>query len=134
MSDNITLEKLLANVFQAGCTELVLRVARYDLSNGMSSIRPVSFQAIVRYLDATRPWAVKVDDNCFDALLNVLAMAIEQQGSRVDDRQPEHKTKTNDSAGPLRQAAIRRIVRFPNFARKKTGNPARTTGKREKPD
>jgi hypothetical protein len=134
MPDTAKIKGLINHVFQNGGSELVLRVVRYDYSNETSSFRPVSFQAIVRYADATLPWAVKIDENCFNALASALIAATEQNESCTNDRQSEYTTKTKDSAGLLQQNSLRRVIRFPNLARKRTGKSAKAARKRDKSD
>lgn len=84
MISDMELEALIAD----GMSEIVVRVASYDLGGAGKGTVPTSWQALIRYSDATRAWPCTVSASLPDAVRKTVAKALETALARKQRTEP----------------------------------------------
>lgn len=99
----VPLDKLFERALANDMEEIVVRISQYG-----PELQPETFQAIVRFSDARRPWAVAVEKTAHIAFIQALTLACDMPGPTFQQRaKPNGASK--DAAGILRKRPKPRI-------------------------
>lgn len=97
-------EALKKAIYENDADEILVRICQYT-----PELDPGKFQAIVRFSDRNRPWAVCIHEDPFQAIAQAVMQAADMQGATL--RQRTNKSGSNNQTRLPAKPAVSGVVK-----------------------